>query len=361
MKASEIESFARAIAAQARAWQARVRRVLCRAAPKRLRRRDRRGSVRAPRHVARGRRRRAAARRACARARDQSGARQRRRDGPLSADAGDRPDRSARGAARARHRHGRGPRADAGDRRRVESGADGAGRSEFRRRDEQGRAAHALGPLPRRDRDALSLARAGGALSRGVERCAHLRRHRVDRAAADSADVRRQVGARSDRDAARAPGTQRLRPRARVLDSNAPASAQRAGRECRRRALRCANVAVAAPRRRAPAEATAAGTATAQRDAQRAAVEQDLAEVAARRLHPGHGVSGHRAQHGAQVRAQEQLAPAGCRRAERAAAGARCARRSDRGTGRTVTRAPHLPHPVHPAHPSCTSSRLPSK
>ena len=50
----------------------------------------------------------------------------------LSADAGDRPDRTARGAARARLRHERRPRADARDRRRIEPGADGAGRSEFR-------------------------------------------------------------------------------------------------------------------------------------------------------------------------------------------------------------------------------------
>ena len=89
------------------------------------------------------------------------------------------------------------------DHRRVESRADGAGRSELRRRDEQGADAVSLRAVPRRDRDALSLARAGGALPRSVERRAHGGRHGDDRAAADSADVRRQVGARSGADAAR--------------------------------------------------------------------------------------------------------------------------------------------------------------
>ena len=158
---------------------------------------------RAPRHVARRRRRGAAARGARARARDEPGARQHRRDGDLSADARDRARRTARGAARARVGHERRPRADAGHRRRVEPGLHRAGRSEVRRRDEQGADAVPLGPVPRRDRDALPLARAGGALPRGVERRAHRRRHRVDRAAADSADVRRQVGARNRRDALR--------------------------------------------------------------------------------------------------------------------------------------------------------------
>ena len=74
----------------------------------------------------------------------------------------------------------------------------------------------------------------GGALSRGVERRAHGRRHRVDRAAADSADVRRQVGARrSSQTLLRSAGAQRLRPRARVLDG-AAASAGARVRRCRR-------------------------------------------------------------------------------------------------------------------------------
>ena len=58
-------------------------------------------------------------------------------------------------------------------------------------------------------------------LSRSVERRAHRRRDGVDRAAADPADVRRQVGARNRADAARSSGAQRLRPRARILDAAA--------------------------------------------------------------------------------------------------------------------------------------------
>ena len=53
-------------------------------------------------------------------------------------------------------------------------------------------AAHSLGPVLRRDRDAEPLAHPGGALSRSVERRADHRRHRVDRAAADPAALRRQ-------------------------------------------------------------------------------------------------------------------------------------------------------------------------
>ena len=48
--------------------------------------------------------------------------------------------------------------------------------------------------------DAQPLAHSGRPLSRGLERRADDRRHRVDRAAADPAALRRQVGARSDRD-----------------------------------------------------------------------------------------------------------------------------------------------------------------
>ena len=54
-------------------------------------------------------------------------------------------------------------------------------------------------PVRRRDVGALPLADSGGALPRGVERRARLRRHRVDRPAAHRAALRRQVGARAAR------------------------------------------------------------------------------------------------------------------------------------------------------------------
>ena len=51
-------------------------------------------------------------------------------------------------------------------------------------------------PLRRRDVGAVPLADSRGALPRGVERRARLRRHRLDRPAAHRAALRRQVGAR---------------------------------------------------------------------------------------------------------------------------------------------------------------------
>ena len=86
----------------------------------------------------------------------------------------------------------------------------------------------ALRPVLRRDGDAQPLAHSGGALPRSLERRAHDRRHRVDRAAADPAALRRQVGARSDRDAVGSSRNARLRRRPGILAA-----------ACRRPVARC--------------------------------------------------------------------------------------------------------------------------
>ena len=114
----------------------------------------------------------------------------------LPADAGNRPERAARRAAPAGRRHGRRPGADAAHRRRGEPGLLGAGRPEIRRGAAEGGVAGPLGAVLRRDRRAVPVARALDALPRDVERRAQRRRHGVDRPAAAAADVRRQVAAR---------------------------------------------------------------------------------------------------------------------------------------------------------------------
>ena len=88
-----------------------------------------------------------------------------------------------------------------------------AGRPEVRGGDSQGQPRRPLRPVLRRDGDAQPLAHSRGPLSRGLERRAHDRRHRVDRPAADPAALRRQVGARSDRDDVGSTGARRLRRR----------------------------------------------------------------------------------------------------------------------------------------------------
>ena len=70
------------------------------------------------------------------------------------------------------------------------------------------------GPVPRRNRRAMQLARSRGALSGILGRRARLRRNRQFRAAADRAALRRQNGARSDRDSGGQPGKSALRHRA---------------------------------------------------------------------------------------------------------------------------------------------------
>ena len=122
------------------------------------------------------RRRCAAARGARDRARDQRRAR-RARD--VSADARNRADGTARRAARAGGRHQRRPGADAGDHRRVEPGAQRARRPQVRRGDPEGRAAHSLGAVLRRDRDASAtgtsrprtISRRGATRARSTARC----------------------------------------------------------------------------------------------------------------------------------------------------------------------------------------------
>ena len=120
-----------------------------------------------------------------------------------------------------------------------------------------------------------------------------------DRAAADSADVWRQVGARDRADAARSPGAHRLRHRARVLD----------GASRRRKSRRPAATGATSRARdgvqRAPAP-TGAGTTPAAcstqlraqpavtaaaadtRTARRGDIRTQLAALAARRIHSGH-------------------------------------------------------------------------
>ena len=100
---------------------------------------------------------------------------------------------------------------------RRQSGLHRAGRSAVRRRAGQGAAPRAPQPARRRDLGAVPLADSGSALPRSVERRARLRRHRLDRPAADRAALRRPLRARSaggDERPARAVG---VRDRARIL------------------------------------------------------------------------------------------------------------------------------------------------
>ena len=188
------------------------------------------GPPAAPGREPRHRRRRAAGRRARARARDQPGARQRRRDGrsytdPVEAAPADQLASLAR----------RWPPTwtPARSRRCVILGGNPVYTAPADldvRRAPAAKVAAARPPRPlrRRDRGALPLARPRGALPRVVERRARLRRHRHDRPAADRAALRRH-GRRtrcSARCCRKQAGQSRLRHRPRLL-----AAAQRpAGR-----------------------------------------------------------------------------------------------------------------------------------
>ncbi len=182
-----------------------------------LRGRHRQGSRGASRHLARRRRRGSAGRRPRPGARHERCARQRRPDRHLPADGGNRGLGTARRDAAAGGRHGRRARADAADDWRKQPGLLRAGRLEVRRGPEEGGAARPQRPLLRRDRGTVPVARALDALPRDVERRPQPRWHRVDRAAAAAADVRRQVAARSHRHAERPRRAQWLRRGSRVL------------------------------------------------------------------------------------------------------------------------------------------------
>ena len=150
----------------------------------------------------------AAASRTRARARHQSRARERRRDRGLHGSGGGRAGRSAGIAARARRRHGgRASRQPADPRRQP--GLHRARRPRLRPEPRPGGPSHPREPLLRRDLGTLSLARSGRARARDLERHAGLRRHHLDRAAADRTALRRQVGAR---------GPRHLHGRARALE-----------------------------------------------------------------------------------------------------------------------------------------------
>ena len=215
------------------------------------------------------------------RPRHQRPARQRRPDRDLPAHARGRARRTTRGAASAGGRHRRRPRPDAAHRRRSEPGLQRAGRPRVRRRPEEGGVPGPLGTLPRRDRRALPVARAHDALSRDLERRAQRRRHRLDRAAAAAADVRRQVAARGGRDAQRPRRAQRLRRRPRALDrSDGPGDGRR--RRGGPAACRAARRPPPSPAG-TPAERRTAGAGSGGSDAG-VVLREAVAQVAARRL-----------------------------------------------------------------------------
>ncbi len=193
---SEIGAIARAIVGAMR--HGGRQRTPAPQAVQQMDRRRRQGSAGEPRQESGHRRRQSAASGPRARARDEPGARQRRQDRRLHPDRRSRTGQPARVAPRSRRRHERRQGRPAGDRRR-QSGVHRAGGSEVRRRHGQGPAPRPPQPLRRRDVGAVPVADPGSALSRGVERRARLRRHRLDRAAADCAALRRQVGARAAR------------------------------------------------------------------------------------------------------------------------------------------------------------------
>ena len=233
LRASEIEAFARAVAAQLG-----VARRGAPAAPRggaALARAARQGSAGRTRPEPRHRRRRPAAGRACARARDERRARQRRRDGHLHADGRSAADRISapalqRAGRRDERRHGR----VAADPRR-QPGLHGAGRSRSSRDAMQKVALRAhSGCYEDETARAVPLAHSGDALPRSVERRARRRRHGHDRPAADRAALRRQVGARSDGRDRPTRRALRLRPGARVLGGAAACSARTARRRLRR-------------------------------------------------------------------------------------------------------------------------------
>ena len=193
LRSSEIEGFARAVAAGRRRDASRA------ATAHALGRAGREGPEARRGAGPRDRRRVAAAGRPRARARDQRGARHgRARPSPTR-----RPPSPRRSARRPRSRRssadmdagrGRGAR----DPRR-EPGLRRAGRPRLRRGAREGAPAHPPRPLRRRDRRALPLARARRALPRELGRRARLRRHGHDRPAADRAALRHALRARGPR------------------------------------------------------------------------------------------------------------------------------------------------------------------
>ena len=178
-----------ALPADAQAWLTAVRNDLQRASRRQPRRRGRR----------------TAAGRARARARDERGARQRRPDGS-SIPTLSRRSRSIRCSRFASSRRRWPPD------RSTRCSSSAAIRSTARRpicssptQMNKVRAARPLEPALERDVGDLALADSGGALSRGVERRARVRRHGFDRAAADRSSLRRPLRARSARGAERSP------------------------------------------------------------------------------------------------------------------------------------------------------------
>ena len=212
LKSSQVEAFARAVAAGA-GVSGRQRHGA--GGIGRVRIGSREGSRGAQGPRGRDRRRCAAARGACARARDQ---RRDRRAGHVSADAGNRAVGTERRASPSSSSDINAGRVQmlviVGE---SNPGVQRAGRLKFAEAMRKVSLVVHSGSVLRRDGDAEPLAHSRRALSRGLERRALHRRHRVDRAAADSAALRRQVGARSDRDAVGAAGAKRLRRRPGIL------------------------------------------------------------------------------------------------------------------------------------------------
>ena len=182
-----------------------------------LRRGGRGGPEGAPRNRPRRRGRIAAALRACARARDQRDARQRREHGHLLGARGGRAARPGGVVRGARHGHGGGQGLDARH-RRGQPGLHGARGPRLREGARQGRPAHPPRPLRRRDLASVPLARRGGASARGLERRARVRRHDHDPAAADRPALRRQVRPRAARGVLRPAREDRPRHRQGVLE-----------------------------------------------------------------------------------------------------------------------------------------------
>ena len=101
---------------------------------------------------------------------------------------------------------------------------------------EQGAAARAPEPVRRRDVGAVPLAHSRGALPRSLERRARVRRHGVDRPAADRAALRRPVGARAARGAQRPAGalgaTRSSATTGRAVEATATTSSTSGGDGC---------------------------------------------------------------------------------------------------------------------------------
>ena len=241
LKPSQIETLARALAADvgvagvnrggelpagAQAWLAAVRNDL----------------ERESRLEHRRRRRRSAAGGACARARDERGARQRRADGSLYRCGRAAPGRSAAVDSRACGGDGGRTGRHAAHHRRQPR-LHRARRFAVRRADEQGAGARASELARERDVGCLALADSRSAFPRGMERRARVRRHGVDRAAAHRAALRRALGPRSAGDAERSARTIGISDRAGIL-------ARATGAKGARAPTGAAGTSTAAPRSR---------------------------------------------------------------------------------------------------------------